>query len=448
MTDHRVVPAGAQRLWRSGAWAGAFGLALGLIATPVWGANWLLLQGTEPGDKPLRIFGFIQPEYEVTQDSELAAGPWTGQDAAFNQIPPGLDTSSNFSLRRARLGARGAIPQQPQINYFLLVEFGDNGLTNADSGSAKLTDASVTLNYLPGARIRAGQFKMPIGEEGWQAIGVINYVNYTSVTSQLVLERFFDSADGFEGNPANAFNGATSGFRDIGIQVFDAFRVGKWEHSYAAVVANGNGIARSDNDDNKDVYLYGSTERIFAGKGGRRQGAKLFGWWQDGERTLDAGPQQGEFDRTRYGVGATLRLGKWRASSEYIKADGMIFTGADGGAVPGSVSNDGTRVASFNIAPEEEADGYFFDVGYRILPKLELDFRYDRLNRATEDESAERRFDTFTLGFQYFLHKNTRITVNYEFREAEAPNLAGDAPPNQILDEIDDRFGAQVLVFF
>jgi len=38
--------------------------------------------------------------------------------------------------------------------------------------------------------------------------------------------------------------------------------------------------------------------------------------------------------------------------------------------------------------------------------------------------------------------------VNYEFRDAEAPQLAGSDVPNQILDGLDDLMSVQLLASF
>jgi hypothetical protein len=332
---------------------------------------------------------------------------------------------------------------------------GNNGITRFGGGGAvKLTDASVTFNYIPGARIRVGQFKYPGSEEGLQAIHVFNYVNFTNITNQQLLERFFDE-DG--SRPAttedliNEPNGPIGAFRDIGIQVFDTFTMDQWEHSYAVMVCNGNGIARSDNDGNKDWYLYWSSERVFGGKGPRRQGWKLFAWYQDGKRTLqyaNGNATEQEFDRTRWGLGTTYLKGKWRAAAEYIKADGMIFNGTDGAAVPGSLNNAGTAYASWNLLPEDEADGWYLDVGYKVLPQLELDLRYDIEHRGTNTDKNQRDLETWTLGAQWFFNKKARVIANYEFRDIEAPGLASSAVPNQILDGVDDRFSIQLLAIF
>ncbi len=439
-------------------------------ASTVHSANWLALQGTEPDGQSARarVWGFVQPEYQSMSGSKVAAGAWKGSEAVFNQIGPDLKTSKSFNIRRARIGVRGTgFPLDNKVNYFFLAEFGNNGITRpgGGSGSAKVTDASVTLSHIPGARIRVGQFKTPGAEEGLQAIHVFDYINFTGVTNGLLLERFFNG-DGSDtsvkpgtpptftpaagGGDANRPNGPVGAFRDIGVQVFDIFKVNDWELSYAAMLGNGNGITRGDNDDNKETYLYASAEWVFGGKGGRRQGWKMFLWNQDGKRTIKATPTQveGEFDRTRRGLGTTFRKGKYRAAAEYITADGMIFNGTDGGAVPGSTSAGPGVTASFNMETKGEADGYYGHFGYMVLPSLELDIRYDVYNRMTDVAAKERKFTTTTLGAQYFFNKKSRVTLNYELRDAEAPNLASTHNANKILDEIDDRISAQLLIIF
>lgn len=411
-------------------------------------SNWLMLQGTEPANSAPRakVWGFVQPEYQSMSGTQLKAGPFEGQNMSPNLVKPDNKSDSAFNIRRARLGVRGqGFPLDPNVSYFLLAEFGNNGITTK-AKSTQVTDASVTFNHIDGARVRIGQFKTPTSEEGLQAIHVFNYINFTAGTDQLLLERFTDG-DGSDTQSANGLNGPVGAFRDVGLQVFDSFKNGDWEHSYAVMYGNGNGINRSDNDDNKDTYVYWSSELIYGGKGPRRQGLKLFAWNHSGTRTLtQAGA--GEYDRDRNGLGLTYLNGKYRAAVEYVNADGMIFNGSDGGAVPGSRNNADTATASLNVMTEGEADSYYVDFGYKVLPNLELDLRYDVLNRGTQSDTAERTFDTVTLGAQYFFNKKSRMTVNYEIRNQEAPGFADDATPNLIADGLDDRLSLQWLVIF
>jgi len=448
-------------------------------AVPSYASNWLMLQGTEkPGQAArARVWGFIQPEFTYTEDTKLKAGPWSNPTSSndsgvFNQMRPDLKSPQGFNVLRARIGVRGTgFPLDSNVNYFFLAEFGNNGITRQGGGSVKVTDASVTLSHIKGARVRVGQFKTPGSEEGLQAIHVFDYINFTGGVNGLLLERFFN-ADGsgtsiVPGAPptvnnngnVNRPNGPVSAFRDVGIQVFDSFVTGEWDHSYAVMVGNGNGITRGDNDDNYETYLYWSSELLYGGKvhifGGaaaRRQGLKLYGWYQDGKRTIlqESSGVVGEYDRERWGIGTTFRKGKWRAAAEYFEADGMIFNGTDGGAVPGATATvaGNTALASFNMETEGEADAWYIHAGYAITPKWELDLRYDKYNRMTDVSAKEREFETWTAGVQYFFNKKSRFLLNYEFRDAEAPNLPGSAAPNQVLGSLDDRIAAQLLIIF
>ncbi|QKI88106.1 porin [Thiomicrorhabdus xiamenensis] len=415
-------------------------IALGGIALsqPAQAANWLMLQGTEAEHQAPRakLWGFIQAEYQATDNTKLKAGPFAGEEAAFNQMAPQLESAQGFNVRRARIGVRGNnLPLDSKVNYFLLAEFGNNGITTGgDASRGQLTDASITLNHLPGARIRAGLFKTPGAEEGLQAIGVFNYINFTNVTDRLLLERSFDNATGNTGR-----NAPVGAFRDTGVQIFDAFRYDDWEYSYAAMLGNGNGISMTDNDNNQDYYLYVAAEKIFAeSKGPRRQGVKLFAWMQDGKRTLD---DVGEVDRKRSGLGSTYFDGKYRLAAEYITADGMIYGGTTGAGTP----DDG---ATFSVQPDEKAKGYYVDLGYRIIPNLELNLRYDFLDSGTETDANHREFTTTTLGAQYFVNKKTALRINYEMRSIDAPDLSDASPVHDILDSIDDRVSAQISVVF
>jgi len=463
---------------------------LGGLIAPANAANWLMLQGTEPeGSAPrAKVWGFIQPEYSKTDGTKLKAGPWAGQDAVFNMMRPDLKSNEGFNTLRARLGVRGTgMPLDSNVNYFLLAEFGNNGITRGDGGSAKVTDASVTLNHLKDiARVRVGTFKTPGSEEGLQAIHVFDYINFTNGANGLLLERFFkyDGSGTFvnpnagpntasDSGQVNSPTGPVGAFRDTGIQLFNSFNVAGWDASYAWMIGNGNGITRGDNDGNTETYAYISAEKVYAGKGPRRQGLKLFAWNQSGKRNLtlekgnssSADDTDGVFDRKRSGFGVTFIKDKFRAAFEHIKADGMIFNGTDGGAVAGSLSNlpgaaapkfttngdvngDGQLSASFNMEPTGEADSTYLHVGYAITPKLEIDYRYDTYNRMTNVAAKERTFTTNTLGVQYFFNKKSRLIVNYEQREAEAPNLAADHNANKILDSMDDRLSAQILIIF
>ncbi len=367
-----------------------------------------------------------------------------------NQIPPNLDETSTLQFSHLRLGLRGRL-LDGKINYWLSPLAGDNPISQNGTPNVTFTDVSATVNLIPHARIRIGQFKYPGSEEGLQPAVLRDYIYPSAVNAQIVNERPLDS-DGLPPRDANELTGPVSGWRDTGFQVFDAFKTGDWGHTYAVMAGTGSGLAiyNGTGSGTPDWTLYWSSEFAFGGKGPFRDGLKMTGWYQTGERELRAGTQQLKqtFDRTRYGVGATFRRGPWRAAGEWIKADGMIFNGTDGVAVPGSVSNNGALVASYNLLPENKADGWYLDGGYTLFGDWELRARYDQLNRGTDSSLTERRFETLTLGTTYRFNKHLRVLADYQVRDFSAPGLAGSTVPNQILDDVDDLFALRVWAKF
>jgi len=418
-------------------------------------ANWLQVQGTEPeGAESLgKVWGFVQVQYQDDSSSPNGGGGYISPKL----IGPNLDTQSAFNVNRARIGVRGvAMPLDQKINYFLLLEMGNNAITEPNSSFAKATDASITFNHLKGARFRMGLFKYPGSEEGLQAIHVFDYINFTWVGNQMMLERFPNQRYTPNNAPTtlppefrhNGFEKSVGAFRDVGVQMFDWFKFGNdWEWTYAIMVGNGNGLNFSDNDDNKDLYLYSSIEKIYGGSGPRRQGLKIFAWSQSGKRTADLTNDDTfnpvEYDRDRYGVGAKFLRNGWRVTAEYLKGEGMIFQAphnASFGIGPGQ-GNPASPAGSGAFA---EGVGYYIEGGWRI-PKTawELDLRYDQYNRL-DGNLFEIDFKRTTLGVQYFFNPRVRIAVNYEIRSGEAVNFAAGAGPNGNVDGIDNRLGVQV----
>jgi len=444
------------------------GLACCLGMHHAFSANWLMLQGTEKqGEAPRAyLWGFIQAQYQKDTSDPNAAGEYIPPKL----VGPNLNSQEQFNINRARIGVRGSgFPLDSKVNYFLLTEFGNNGITSPGNRSATITDASITLNHIPGARIRLGLFKYPGAEEGLQAIHVFDYINFTAVTNQLLLERFPNQ--NYTGNvasqtlppgtPLNAYDKSVGAFRDTGIQVFDTFAVNDWEHSYAVMLGNGNGLNYGDNDGNQDLYLYWSSELVFGGTGARREGLKLFAWNQSGKRLLDntndGTHNPTEFDRDRSGVGVKYLKKPFRVSAEYMKGEGMIFVGPD---KPSFYINDGAPAGlGVGNGAQGEANGYYLEGGWYIPDtKWEIDLRYDVYNRLTDDKafpagpnagkSFEMQFSGITVGTQYHINRKTRINAEAAFNQAEAVDWAGGTGPNDNLDGIDTRYAVQVTHIF
>jgi len=230
--------------------------------------------------------------------------------------------------------------------------------------------------------------------------------------------------------------------------VFDAFDVGNnWEVSYAAMIGNGSGVEFSNSDGKYDTYLYFSAEKLFgAGAGGNREGLKLFAWGQWGERLLDitndltANAQS--YDRDRAGLGVKYLKKPFRATAEYVVADGMVWTGPD------KPNFYFTQVAHGNGA-DAEASGWYVEGGWYIPnTKFELDARFDTMTRL-EGRINEHQFDKWTLGVQYHFNPKTRVTLNYEMRDFEC-TVAGAVctAVNGNLNGVDDKIGLQLTMIY
>lgn len=447
----------------------ASALICSFISAPGYAANWLMLQGTEPDSAADRahVWGFVQAQYQKNTSDANATNGYIPPKL----IGPNLTSQEQFNVNRARIGVRGTgFPLDGKVNYFLLAEFGNNGITTGNGGAGHVTDASITLNQIPGARIRVGLFKTPGAEEGLQAIHVFDYINFTAVTNQMLLERVPNQ--NYTGNNApltlpattslSGFNQPVSAFRDTGIQVFDTFKAPGWEHSYAVMIGNGNGLNFGDNDDKKDVYLYWSSEMVGAGKGGRREGLKMFAWTQSGKRLLDntndSVDNPKEFDRDRSGVGFKWLNKPFRVSAEYMKGDGMIFVGPDKASF---YINDTAAPVAQDVGngATGEANGYYLEGGWYIPgSSWEIDLRYDVYNRLTGDnkfvagpntgKGFEMQFKNITLGAQYHINKKTRINMEVTDMSAEAVDFGSKLGPNDNLDGLDKVYAVQVTHIF
>ncbi len=171
---------------------------------------------------------------------------------------------------------------------------------------------------------------------------------------------------------------------------------------------------------------------------------KIFGWYQDGKRT-NAYDRTQEQDRTRYGAGIKYLKKPFRVTAEYLKGEGMIFQGQHrpGPNPPGTVIN-------FNgIFNDEEADGYYLDLGWYIPgTKWEIDLRYDTYTRGENHQNSaandESTFDTITIGTQYHFNRKTRVNLEYADRDFKSDTAAVNAN----LEGVKGRFAVQLTHIF
>ena len=392
----------------------------GALPVAAHGANWLEVSGNENPDAPrIRPLVILQPTYTHIDADPIsglqgALSAYNGQTIFNNQVQPNFEDTTQFQFMRARFGARGRLTDQ--INYLALVETGRNAMTSRRD--VMLAALSVTFNHLPGARIRAGLFKVPTDEEAIMAVhSASRYIHFSNVVQNLLVEQPVRHA-GPTANPTLANAQPVSGcncFNDWGVQVYDWFDRGPWEFSYAAMLSNGGELENlSDQDGNKDLTLRLQASYVFGGKGPARQDLSFFVWRQSGERRFGVG----DHDRIREGLGFKLLKGPYRLSGSYLRGDGMIIAGL----------NPPFAGSPYAVGVDEKADGWYLEGGWRFHPKWEVDLRHDVLHLMTENPVNTRVPATTTLGLQHFPRKDTRISLNYEWRGAEV------AHPDAIAD--------------
>ena len=433
-------------------------------------ANWLMLQGTEPDtvapkgvevpnrNKMPKVWGFIQANYKKDY-GDIFIAPDGLNKTPFSLLNPNLEDQSGFNLFRARLAARGMADSENLINYFFMTEFGNNAVNSIaghDVGTY-LTDASITLKHIPGAKVRVGMFKTPGSEEGLQAVFFSPYIEFTTMTIQQLLERQVTDV-GPAQNPldesiiqytSTSIDKPIAAFRDKGVQIFDTFKFQEdWTLSYAYMYGNGTGISHSSSNKQGTHYGYLAAEKTFGkGKGYYTEAMKFYIWGQSGKRTLYSTVDgEMEFDRKRYGAGVTYYQNGIRIEAEWMKAKGMIFTG------PTDTDHDPTAENwqfQFSVGNENEADGGYVNLQYEIIPqKFEVFGRYDYSNRLTNTTKNERRFKTTTLGASYRYQGPTRIDLNYIIKDGTAPGFADGVGPNSVLDNMGNRIAVQITAAF
>lgn len=445
-------------------------LALLMTCSQVNAANWLALQGYQPEsvapkgvkvpyrNKKPQIWGFIQANYKKDFGKILIKNGTN--KTPFSLLNPDLQSQSGFNIFRARIALRGMADNDNKVNYFIMTDFANNGINNLGGHrnvATYFTDASITLKHIPYAKVRVGKFKYPGSEEGLQAVFVSPYIDFTTMSNQQLLERFVTNVGAIQTGAAAggassvhytsaSVNEPVGAFRDTGIQIFDTIDISnKWTASYAYMYGNGSGISFKGSDKQATNYGYLALEKNFGGgRGYYTNSMKFYVWGQSGKRYLisnNTAPINA--NRNRYGLGVAYYNHGLRLEAEYMKATGMIFTGAkDTNA--NALQEDWQF--QYAVGDENKADGGYLNVQYELFPKkFEVFTRYDFSNRLTNDVKGERNFKTLTLGASYRFKGATRIDFNYLLRDAKAP---GNAKAQTVLDNMGNRAEVQITMAF
>jgi hypothetical protein len=379
-----------QRKLFQGALAGCVTAILASHAPSADAANWFKLRGTEPGGTAhtLQVWGFIQPTY-VKDYSDEIKGALGGFGNAANgtlpvpgTIPPDRTEQESFFLRRARIGIRGTmIPVSNDIDYFILTEWGQNGITRA-GGAAHLLDASVTFNQLSrgqdddglanlGARIRMGQF---LFSQTSQALsqstpGRRVHVFMPEATFANAIGRYA-SDNGVHNWPEDEVG--ANGARDIGVEVFDWvefkndwFGDGPIEITYSAAIGNGDYIGELNRDDNFTNYYWLSIAKLFDNtRGPRRHDMMLYGWYQKGDVLFNNDiNNDGNPDNLPLPAGGNVNPGNLNTGGVNPGQCG----GATGGGLEFACLSPGNRV--FKNGNEKDYERKYYGVGFEYFDK-------------------------------------------------------------------------------
>jgi hypothetical protein len=195
-----------------------------------------------------------------------------------------------------------------------------------------------------------------------------------------------------------------------------------------------------------DLYLYWASEKVYGGRGPRREGLKIFAWGQWGERRLDNtddgidNPRT--YGRSRLGLGLKYLKKPYRFTFEYVDAEGMIFVGPDKPTFVFTTPSNGSGADSRGHGGYLEAGWYVPDSAW------EIDARYDSMTRLL-GRPDQHRLSKWTLGVQYHLDPRTRLTLNYEIRDfacdSGQPACAG---PESNLKGVGNKVGLQITTIF
>lgn len=420
-----------------------------LVTSPAWAENWFIADGTErPSAPAVKVFGLIQPTYQQDYSDKVRGltGSEAGNEGKYpyvGLIAPGYKSLSSFYLFRVRLGARGAVDEL--TNYEVVGEYGSNALTTqpGQSFNTELAEGSITFNQIAGARIRVGLFKTPGEEEGLRT--AIDYVNFTNVTSRFINYQPVAPMPGatLAYGQAGQTTGGVRAFRDTGVQVFDAFAHGNTESSYAVMVGNGSTLNQTDDNNGKAVYGRLQWSYVFTPSSGYpvpdREDVTAFIWHHDGKQQFGAS----DYRTIREGLGVSAVRHPYHLTAEYMRGEGMILATPlfFGDPIP--------------VFPELTNTGYgwYVDAGMFVTQRIMVEARYDVLDLLPNLAPMEQRFNTLTLGLQYYLSKSARVAFNYEFREFKSPRVTtadGGLYTNakKVEDAVGNRLAIQVTLKF
>ncbi len=203
--------------------------------------------------------------------------------------------------------------------------------------------------------------------------------------------------------------------------------------TYAFMVGNGGPITSTSSTNGLDTYGMLRTSYVFGGKGPYRNDAGIWVWFHNGQRKIN---QIGTHDIKRWGVGGEYgrnqrQTGGYSIHAGYMHASGWIlapapfqYDGSTASNYAGPALGAYNNLTQWTIYPgsSNTSSGVFAQGGYFVAHNIELQLRYDEYSRLKNNPALQRDFKTWTVGAQYYLTKNTRLTLNYAIQKLTVPH--------------------------
>ncbi|HLF18418.1 MAG TPA: hypothetical protein VI749_05935 [Candidatus Omnitrophota bacterium] len=282
-----------------------------------------------------------------------------------------VDQSANdrFRLRRSEIKFAGKIAEEQPIEYTVMIDPAQ--LTEDSTRRSPLQDAFIALGYIPHHTIDIGQYKVGLGEEGTRSSAKID-----TIERAFISRTFGDQ-------------------RDIGIRLS-----GKWPYvDYNVGIFNGSGMNQADANDQKDI-----AGRMVLKPFQKNEKLKGFEMGISGYHR----PAHGNaFAKKRLGFESRYEYKKFSIKGEYM-------------------SGQGTASSSATTENRTLANGWYGQLGYYFVPKLQGVLKYEQYD--PNEEVANDKVSETTAGLNYFIEKyNAKLQLNYIHKdEQEASEVNND----------------------
>lgn len=295
---------------------------------------------------------------------------------------PKQELNGGFSQRLIRLYVDGTI----------LNDFAYRIQMQNNNNNFHMKDFFVEWKRYQEVKVKIGQFKRAFGFENPMNPWDVGTGDYSQLTKKLTGHNDYIGAES-----------SSNGGRDQGVQIQgDLFPIGKDKHRlvhYQLMLANGQGINVSDNNNKKDyigTFQLQPIKGLFIG---------AFGWLGNFTSTLNITDSKGKttnqavtVDRIRYMLSAKYDNHDWTFRAEYAHSYGHKI----------SEYNAVTKIFSGN----GKADAWYATVGIPCTSWLKVYGKYDVYRDGASWKKAQ---TIYSIAPNIQIHKNLMLQLQYNF---------------------------------